>query len=393
MSRWLRAVALTVLFGPAMTLALSESALAAPSTKKTTKSEKAIDRPSGSKGNFGPGAPGRVINSTDRRVPSNDPAVGRIYMSNGEVATGWITYFGAILTVGHAVKTNVTYSIEFNVPLSEADGTLNHAHYRDTFDLQIIDHRYQPFTTLPDWAIARAVRPDGESPGQVYRKFLNLAPLSLVTLSPLTAKAPPVEVAVTGYGLDGPSPEWGRGNATKSEYSLTQQTGSGAYVDTSSLYPISNGFCYLADTMPGVSGGPVVFNGTPSAAGINAAESNGNYTYCNSIPVNIAQAIDEPQLVAAMQAFPGKAFNPVIPPQNTIFVTTGSLVIAEDGTVLKPFHFLEKALDASQSLSGTTLVTVAAGSYSDKAYTLNLPRGKNLILAMPVGDVTVYQVE
>ncbi|MEM0941037.1 MAG: T9SS type A sorting domain-containing protein [Bacteroidota bacterium] len=67
----------------------------------------------------------------DNRVGSNDPAVGRILPIG---CTGWIISNGGFLTAGHcAVDNNSINILEFNVPASDPDGTINVAGADDQY--------------------------------------------------------------------------------------------------------------------------------------------------------------------------------------------------------------------------------------------------------------------
>jgi hypothetical protein len=60
-----------------------------------------------------------ICGATDDRVASNNPRVGRIVP---EGCTGWLIDGGNLLTAGHCNRAGQT--VEFNVPASQADGTL-----------------------------------------------------------------------------------------------------------------------------------------------------------------------------------------------------------------------------------------------------------------------------
>lgn len=62
-----------------------------------------------------------ICGTSDDRSSSSDEAVGRLVSG---VCTGWIISNGALLTAGHCVGAFDT--IQFNVPASDSDGTINH---------------------------------------------------------------------------------------------------------------------------------------------------------------------------------------------------------------------------------------------------------------------------
>ena len=81
-----------------------------------------------------------ICGPTDDRISSDDSAVGRILTINiyGDSlawCTGWIVSNGAHLTAGHC-DSDSTYNIdilEFNVPASNSDGTINFADPDDQY--------------------------------------------------------------------------------------------------------------------------------------------------------------------------------------------------------------------------------------------------------------------
>ena len=59
------------------------------------------------------------------RQPSNNPAVGRMVYSDGSTASAWIASTGVYVTAGHVFgggKTAQNWVLQFNVPLSDAQG-------------------------------------------------------------------------------------------------------------------------------------------------------------------------------------------------------------------------------------------------------------------------------
>jgi hypothetical protein len=72
----------------------------------------------------GGGGRDRSLCGDDDRVHSDDPAVGRMPWVT---ATAWISSIAALLSAGHACDDQgVMDVVQFNVPLSDPDGTMNH---------------------------------------------------------------------------------------------------------------------------------------------------------------------------------------------------------------------------------------------------------------------------
>jgi V8-like Glu-specific endopeptidase len=317
--------------------------------------------------------PGDIF-GTDERHPSQDAAVGRILDAQNGACTGWLTSFGAVLTAGHcATHMPLPLRFQFNVPLSMPNGyVVDPANPADTYPFVFIAHRDNG--EGDDWAVARADQSQGMTPGQRQRSFVRLFNLDV---------APNVtQLRVTGYGVDGPPPDYGRGAAPRNKFNKTQQTATGPFIGAGGA---ANSVCYVVDTNPSNSGSPVYINGTTVAMAIH---TRGNIPGACAQAANSGTSIANPGLVAAMQAFPGSLRAPVIPPERTLFVDEGSVVNAQDGTVLAPFQSLRAALMEANNKAGPTLLTLAPGFYADLS--MNFKPANDTTIVLPVGDATFY---
>lgn len=317
-----------------------------------------------------------IVIGVDQRYPSEDRAVGRIVTVG---CTGWLTSFGAVLTAGHC-SGNGPFKIQFNVPLSNADGSINPpASANDSYPLTFFDFRAPGATGVAeDWAVAAVGAVNGMVPAVRQNAVFHLSSLSL----PSGSSA----VRVTGFGVDGPPPYYGvrtpqRSNTPRNSLSQTNQTAAGSYLGPATT---ASRICYLADTNPGDSGAPAMLNGSRIAIGIHVA-SNSAPGECGRV-ANVATALTQPNLVDAMQRFPGHFY--AIPGNRTFFVDQESLSTAADGTVLSPFAQLSDGVTKAYAASGDTLITMAPGSYVDQQFTISLSH--NITISLPAGDATLY---
>ena len=206
-------------------------------------------------------APEAICGSIDDRTASNHPASGRI-MPIG--CTGWIIQGegSRLLTAGHCIGTG-TQTIEFNVPASAANGATVSPPVRDQYRV-IANSIVDQYTGIGnDWAVFQ-VLPNTQT---------GLMPIDAQgTFFTVSNTANSATVRITGYGVDGPPPMFGRGprnadNQTQQTHTgrLTQNTGG---ANTGTLR-------YRVDTQGGNSGSPVIVEGTNQTIGIH---TNGGCT-------------------------------------------------------------------------------------------------------------------
>lgn len=189
-----------------------------------------------------------ICGTVDDRTASNDPFAGRIVPIG---CTGWLIGTGAVLTAGHCIGT-ATQTLEFNVPQSQANGTIVPAQVRDQYRIiqsSIVDG----FTGVGnDWAVFR-VQPNSET---------GLLPIvAQGGAFEISNSANPSTVRITGYGVDGPPPQFGRFPAPKNADNQTEQTHAGALTQNTTSGQNSATLRYTVDTMPANSGSPVIVEG------------------------------------------------------------------------------------------------------------------------------------
>ena len=238
-----------------------------------------------------------ICGTTDDRIPSQDPRVGRLLsvdLSGG--CTGWLLETGLIVTAGHCITQDSYGVLQFNVPESLSDGTIQHPspEYQYSANQQTIV--YEDGNVGDDWAVF-----------QVYNN-------SVTDLTPLQAQGESFEVIqdispsilrVTGYGVSGPSPYFGN-PPPRNSYSQTQQTDDGSNVGSSGSI-----IRHRADTQPASSGSPIIDESSGSAIGVhthggctatggfNRGTSTLHQSFWDSInhPGLVYVDIDGPQLV------------------------------------------------------------------------------------------------
>ncbi len=221
-----------------------------------------------------PGTTESICFGTDDRVLSNDPRAGRILPVG---CTGWLINDcnHCLLTAGHCDFAMDV--VEFNVPLSNPDGSLNHPPPEDQYAVDPASVQSNGGQGIGnDWA------------------YFGCFPNSNTGLTPFEAQqaafdladaAPPVQgqqIRITGYGtVSSPVPlTWNQ----------VQKTHVGPYV-TSSGTTVQ----YQTDTTGGNSGSPVIDESTGLAIGIHTHGGCGS-----SGGENSGTAIQHPGLQAAL---------------------------------------------------------------------------------------------
>ena len=193
-----------------------------------------------------------ICGTSDNRVASSHPLVGRI-MPIG--CTGWIIQGGALLTAGHCISSS-TQTVEFNVPASQANGTTVSPPIRDQYRV-ISSSIVDGFTGIGnDWAMFQ-VLPNTET---------GLTPMAAQGGGfQLSNTANPSDVRITGYGVDGPAPNFGN-PPPRNGANQTQQTHPGALTEHTVGGPNSATLRYTVDTQGGNSGSPVMVEGGGNVA-------------------------------------------------------------------------------------------------------------------------------
>ncbi|MBN1811336.1 MAG: trypsin-like peptidase domain-containing protein [Anaerolineae bacterium] len=296
--------------------------------------------------------------TADNRVASTDPAVGRI-MPVG--CTGWLVSNGGVLTAGHCIGAG-TQLLQFNVPPSQADGTPVNPPPEDQYPIE-------PVSNI-DWFN------DGDgaigNDWAVFETFANSntglrAVLVQGAFYRMSRDINPSNVRVTGYGVDF-LPPGSTGNLNAD--SQTEQTHSGVYLGET-VQGASDVFIeYTVDTEGGNSGSPVIDTANGLTVGIH---TNGG---CNPPSQgNTGTGFEHNNLENAIQTFPGP---------NVEYVDRGHPLIAEDGSVFRPWDTLLRGVNGASSGG---ILSIVRGSYGE---TLTVGADdKALLFDAPVGTVTI----
>ena len=211
--------------------------------------------------------------STDDRVPSWDARMGRS-MPIG--CSAWMINDCShnFLTAGHCSGPTLQL-VEFNVPLSNGNGAVNHPPPEDQYAVDVGSKQWMNGGVGQDWGYF-GVFPN---PGTGLRPFQRQQ-----TTYVLAADAPvpsgSIVIRVTGYGTD----------TTPAQQNQIQQSDTGPYA---SLNGTTIG--YRADTEGGNSGSPVLWDQDGRAIGIH---THGGCTASGG--ANLGTAIGHPDLQAAI---------------------------------------------------------------------------------------------
>lgn len=219
---------------------------------------------------------------TDDRVLSNQPATARL-LNVG--CTAWIIPNGKFATAGHCLDGSSANVVEFNVPLSLPNGTLQHPGPEDQYSVNVSTKVYQDGGIGNDWGVFE-VYPNsntGLMPKQAQGAYW-----------PLVQSYSPDSIRITGYGVD----------YDNQNYNQVQQTHVGPNAGSSGTT-----MRYVTDTEGGNSGSPVIDALNNVAVGIHThggcTTSGGNNNGTSTFHTAFWAAADE-----------GAGGCPVEPPSN-----------------------------------------------------------------------------
>lgn len=179
---------------------------------------------------------------TDDRILSNQPATARL-LSVG--CTAWIIPNGKFATAGHCLDGSGATVVEFNVPLSLPNGTLQHPGPEDQYSVNVSTKIFTNGGVGNDWGVFE-VYPNsvtGLMPKQAQNAYW-----------PLVQNLGPDSIRITGYGVDYNNPN----------YNQVQQTHIGPNAGSSGTT-----MRYVTDTEGGNSGSPVIDGLTNVAVGVH----------------------------------------------------------------------------------------------------------------------------
>ena len=207
-----------------------------------------------------------ICGEDDNRISSSNLAVGRLLTVNlGSGCTGWIVENGKQVTAGHCVTGGSIGVLQFNVPQSLSNGTIQHPHPDHQYSVNQPSVIYTNSGVGNDWAVFEVFN----------NSNTNLQPIQAQNASfSVVQNNSSSQLRVTGYGVDGPSPYYGNPPPRNSN-SQTQQTHLGSNVNS-----IGNVIRHTSDTQAGNSGGPIIDESTGNAIGIHT------HGGCNTLGYN-----------------------------------------------------------------------------------------------------------
>jgi hypothetical protein len=180
---------------------------------------------------------------TDDRLPSDDPAAGRL-LNIG--CTAWIICDGRLISAGHCLSSSGSVNVvEFNVPPSLPNGTIVHPPPEDQYSANTATRVFVNGGIGNDWG--------------VFEVFAN----SITGLTPIDAQGAhfelvqnlgPSNIRITGFGVD----------FNNGDRNQTQQTHVGPNAGSSGTT-----MRYQTDTEGGNSGSPVIDDATGTAVGVH----------------------------------------------------------------------------------------------------------------------------
>jgi hypothetical protein len=311
-----------------------------------------------------PGAHGGII-GVDDRVPSSNPAVGRMPGAQSVNGTVWLTLNGALITANHVPLGT---KIEFNVPRSNPDGSISRPLAKDIYDIDTTSIVGGQSGFGYDFKVFRS-RPNAETnllPLEAQKAFFRVYDGGYYPPGP----NPPSAVQVTGYGKDYDCDQYG---CVPNADNYSQQTAVGDFIALVDLRALNRGIMlyHRADTESGSSGGPIHMPGTALAIGIQAQGPDTCLGFPGENNCGPSFFLNE-RLINAINSFT---------PANTVYLDNGHPSTQENGSVFGPYHTLSGAV-AGVNSGGT--IGIVAGTYNE-----TITIGKPVRLVAPVGTVTI----
>lgn len=288
-----------------------------------------------------------ICGTADNRTASTEQAVGRLTNATGGLCTGWLISSGAFLAAGHCAGSDV---LQFNVPASDPDGSLNMPDPEDqyavnAFVFEAVPRQNDPTETVvgQDWMVF-SVAPNtetGQVPGPIQGAFHRV-----------TESASPTSFRVTGHGMDD-------GTANGTQQTHTGSNEGETVEDANWVY-----WQHRVDTRGGNSGSAIRLPDQLLAVGIH---THGGCTEDGG--ANAGTSFESNDLAAAIDDFFGTA---------VVHLDPGHPFALGNGTPFRPHATLPAAVAAVptggsiRAVTGT--YTVGAGVYT-KAMTWLAPVG------------------
>jgi hypothetical protein len=224
-----------------------------------------------------------TICGTDDRVLSNDPFAARALPIG---CTAWIFNDGAgcFGTAGHCMTGAGV--IQFNVPLSNSNGSLNNPPPEDQYSTDSSSRQFVNGGIGNDWAYFGTF--PNSNTGLTAQQAQG-GNYNLVLPPPFNSND---NIRITGYGVDSSPSSWNQ----------VQQTNAGPWVQSRASHR------YQADTMGGNSGSPVIHEPTGNVVGVHThggcSFSGGSNSGTNVTNSGWQNALNNPMGVCAAACGP-----------------------------------------------------------------------------------------
>jgi hypothetical protein len=233
-----------------------------------------------------------ICGPTDERIASDQPATARL-LSVG--CTAWIIPNGKFATAGHCLDGSSATVVEFNVPISLPSGTIQHPGPEDQYSVNVSTKIFTNGGVGNDWGVFQVFQNSvtGLMPKEAQNAYW-----------PLVQDYSPDSIRITGYGVDGPPPNFG--NGTRDSTNQTQQTHVGPNAGSSGTT-----MRYVTDTQGGNSGSPIIDALTNVALGIHThggcSTSGGNNNGTSLFHTALWAAVDEGAVPVELNSFKASA--------------------------------------------------------------------------------------
>ncbi|MCH8033756.1 MAG: T9SS type A sorting domain-containing protein [Bacteroidetes bacterium] len=235
-----------------------------------------------------------ICGSTDDRVSSDQHATGRL-LNIG--CTAWIIPNGHFISAGHCIAGGSANVVQFQVPLSLPNGTLQHPGPEDQYSVNVSTKVFVNGGVGNDWG--------------TFEVFPNsvtglLPKVAQGAFWPLVQDLGPDSIRITGYGVDGPPPNHGN-PPPRDSTNQTQQTHVGPNAGSSGTT-----MRYVTDTQGGNSGSPVIDALTGNAVGVHThggcnssgGNNNGTSTFNSAFWIAVEQGAGNCSIAAASNPNP-----------------------------------------------------------------------------------------
>ena len=202
---------------------------------------------------------------------------------------------GKFATAGHCLDGSSATVVEFNVPISLPGGTIQHPGPEDQYSVNVSTKIFTNGGIGNDWGVFQVFQNSvtGLMPKEAQNAYW-----------PLVQDYSPDSIRITGYGVDGPPPNFG--NTTRDSTNQTQQTQVGPNAGSS-----GNTMRYVTDTQGGNSGSPIIDALTNVALGIHThggcSTSGGNNNGTSLFHTALWAAVDEGAVPVELNSFKASA--------------------------------------------------------------------------------------